>query len=57
MLTAIRGVSKMKAKDISEKFGSAAALVRHLEAKKKMEIKGVGKVLECAIAQALLSDS
>jgi hypothetical protein len=57
MLTAIRGVSKAKAKDISAKFGSAAALVRHLEAKKKMEIKGVGKVLECAIVQALLSDS
>ena len=57
MLTAIRGVSKSEAQVISAKFGSARVLVKHLEAKGKLDIKGIGKVLEAAITQALLGDS
>jgi ribosomal protein S13 len=57
MLTAIRGVSKTKAHDICKKFGSAATLVKHLEANRKMEIKGIGKALESVVTRALLNDS
>jgi len=32
-------------------------LVRHLQAKQKLDIKGIGKVLEAAITQALLGDT
>jgi ERCC4-type nuclease len=55
MLTAIRGVSKTKANEISRLHGSAKALIKHLEANGgKLGIKGVGKVLEKSIAEALL---
>ena len=57
MLTAIRGVSKAKSLLISAKFGSAQVLVRHLRAKQKLDIKGIGKVLEAAITQALLGNT
>ena len=56
MLTAIRGVSKAKARDISAKFQTAKSLVKHLEGNGKLQIKGIGKVLESAITQALLGD-
>ena len=57
MLTAIRGVSKAKANVICSKFPSAGVLVKHLEAKAKLEIPGIGKVLEQAICKALLGDA
>ena len=56
MLTAIRGVSKAKSQAISAKFGSARVLVKHLEAKGKLDIKGIGKVLEASISKALLGE-
>jgi len=54
MLTAINGVSKAKAKSIELKFGSARALMKHLECTEKLGIKGIAKGTEGAISKALL---
>jgi ERCC4-type nuclease len=57
MLTAIRGVSKAKAKDIVARYATARELVKHFEETgAKMNVPGIGKVLEASIRQALLGN-
>jgi hypothetical protein len=54
MLTAIHGVSKAKAKEISKLHGSAKALIKHMESiGGKLGIKRISKVLEKSIADTI----
>jgi len=56
MLTAVRGVSKKKAQDISKKFTNAKLLLHALEGGKTLDIKGIGKKLEGDIKAAFLGN-
>jgi ERCC4-type nuclease len=57
MLTAIRGVSKSKASEITRAYKSAKTLIQHLEATGgKLGIKGIGKVIEKSIFTALIGE-
>lgn len=54
MLTAVRGVSKNKAKEIASKFPNAVALAEELRGKGNLGVKGVGKKLSAEIKKALV---
>lgn len=54
MLTAVRGVSKAKAKEISSKFPNAMALSAALEAGEDLGVKGIGKKLCADMREALV---
>lgn len=53
MLTAVRGVSKAKAKEISDKFPNARALSAALDKGADLGVKGIGKKLRGDIQEAL----
>lgn len=57
MLTAIRGVSKKKAKDVCLKYKNAKELLSAFVDKKNLDIKGIGKKLESDIKEAFLGKS
>jgi len=54
MLTAVRGISKKKAQEITQKFKNAKQLLAALEGDAKLNIKGIGKKIESDIKQAFL---
>jgi ERCC4-type nuclease len=54
MLTAIRGVSPAKAKDIAAKYPNALELSNALRESSDLKIKGIGKKLSSDIRKALL---
>jgi len=53
MLTAVRGVSKAKAKEISKRFPNARSLSAALEKGTDLGVKGIGKKLRGDISEAL----
>lgn len=54
MLTAVRGVSRNKAKDIASKFPNAVALAEALRGKADLGVKGIGKKLCADMKKALV---
>jgi len=56
MLTAVRGISKNKAKQISAKYKNAKQLIAFLESGQSLEMKGIGKKLQSDIKAALVGN-
>lgn len=56
MLTAIKGVSKTRASDISSKFPSAEILIKHMREHPSLNITGLGKKTEKAIKECIMAE-